>query len=566
MMKLFATILASIALTVSAGVVGPNDEKFCTLDASLIFVVDGSASVSDANFQKSKEFVSNFATAFKNQAGFKMGLVQFSDTTKVETSLTSNMDTVVTNANAMTQLKGNTNSRLGYTTGAQQLTGVSSDTKKFIVFMTDGKTDGGWVAALSQMVNYTAPDDTFYRGVASQGIQVIPFGVGTDYSMEEFKTMTGNDASFIVESSFDAMKKTISKFKTLACTAETECIGECSKKTKAVGTAGSHYVFKNNLCDAKYAVTSDKCVIVYGSTTVKNPSKTNTYEFTDTGTDISLYKTYDKLTCGTKPNMHFSVFPCDASAKPQPKITVAATEDQACTIANLTSSIEFAKAYLKPNKMNVCFDNWNWDTEFCAKKHAAKVKYALSNNTLERTPLPNIDAYATCNDTQCCFNVKEGFQGQSAYVFAYFDGEMTPETSKASDQFDIIRCSDLGVEGKFQHHFYVDVPIDEVKALTIKVSPTYVLDTILSVTLKSFRKIVGYDTFESIRVQNRKEKKDPADYYNVTVSMLVRRYAISQCDDHIVKSAVVTGLAGAIDKGFPYDEPTDPLGGKKIGL
>ena len=45
----------------------------------------------------------------------------------------------------------------------------------------------------------------------------------------------------------------------------------------------------------------------------------------------------------------------------------------------------------------------------------------------------------------------------------------------------------------------VDVPIDEVKAITLHVSPTYDLDHVESVTLKSFRKIVGYDTFNSIR-------------------------------------------------------------------
>jgi hypothetical protein len=61
--------------------------------------------------------------------------------------------------------------------------------------MTDGKTDGGWVASLNQMVNYTAPDDSFYRGIAAQGITVLPFGVGTDYSTEEFLTMTGNNPS-----------------------------------------------------------------------------------------------------------------------------------------------------------------------------------------------------------------------------------------------------------------------------------------------------------------------------------------------------------------------------------
>lgn len=65
------------------------------------------------------------------------------------------------------------------------------------------------------------------------------------------------------------------------------------------------------------------------------------------------------------------------------------------------------------------------------------------------------------------------------------------------------------------------VPIDEVEALGIKASPTFAQDNIQSVTLKSFRKVVGYDTFNSILKKDRDEKKDPSDYYNVTVSMMV---------------------------------------------
>merc|ERR1719329_103939 len=59
------------------------------------------------------------------------------------------------------------------------------------------------------------------------------------------------------------------------------------------------------------------------------------------------------------------------------------------------------------------------------------------------------------------------------------------------------------------HSQTVSVPIDEKRALTLKVSPTYTLDEVNSVTLKSFRKIVGYDTFESIRKKNRNEAKTP---------------------------------------------------------
>ena len=51
--------------------------------------------------------------------------------------------------------------------------------------------------------------------------------------------------------------------------------------------------------------------------------------------------------------------------------------------------------------------------------------------------------------------------------------------------------------GKRGTHFIV--PIDEKATMKIKVDPDYALDTVQSVTLKAFRKIVGYDTFDSIR-------------------------------------------------------------------
>jgi len=100
-----------------------------------------------------------------------------------------------------------------------------------------------------------------------------------------------------------------------------------------------------------------------------------------------------------------------------------------------------------------------------------------------------------------------------------------------------------------------DVPIDEAKAITLKVSPTYALDHVESVTLKSFRKVVGYDTFNSILKKDRDEKKDIADYYNVTVSMMVKRVpettAAPPLKDPYDGSKTLTQT---LDKGFPYDD------------
>ena len=101
------------------------------------------------------------------------------------------------------------------------------------------------------------------------------------------------------------------------------------------------------------------------------------------------------------------------------------------------------------------------------------------------------------------------------------------------------------------------VPIDEKRALTLKVEPTYALDSVNSVTLKSFRKIVGYDTFDSIRKKNRNESKDVSDYYNVTVSMMVQRKpaaaASAPSRDPYAPDGAPT-LASTLDKGFPYDD------------
>ena len=101
------------------------------------------------------------------------------------------------------------------------------------------------------------------------------------------------------------------------------------------------------------------------------------------------------------------------------------------------------------------------------------------------------------------------------------------------------------------------VPIDERRALSLTVSPNYALDTVNSVTLKAFRKIVGYDTFESIRKKDRAEVKDSSDYYNVTVSMMVQRkpVALSPAPKRdIYAPDGAPGLASTLDKGFPYDD------------
>ena len=99
----------------------------------------------------------------------------------------------------------------------------------------------------------------------------------------------------------------------------------------------------------------------------------------------------------------------------------------------------------------------------------------------------------------------------------------------------------------------VKVPIDEVEPVSIMASPGFERDDIQSVTLKAFRKVVGYDTFDSILRKDRRETKDPADYYNITVSMMVKR---NPKNTKTFEPATLDGkpLNKALDKGFPYDD------------
>ena len=334
---------------------------------------------------------------------------------------------------------------------------------------------------------------------------------------------------------------------------EIEVLGAGGNKNRTSSPVGHHVVFRNTFCRAMYKVDSKDCVKVYFSDIVANPGPTTSYQRLETGTDIDVFWNYEP-NCSGKKDLHMSIYPCDGHKPVQ--ATYSVEEGQPCSIKNVTSTITFNKYYLTPKAKDVCFDRFKFNNQYCQDKHGYKLEYDISLNKTDVTPPLFVAKTAVCykNDT-CCFHVDEkNFHGQTAYVHAFFDGiRDEDDTYMTSEAFDIIRCSDTG-KSHFEHSKYVDVPIDEVKALTLKVSPTYMMDTVMSVTLKSFRKVVGYDTFDSIRKQDRAEKKDLADYYNVTMSAMIMRYSMEQCNNKEVKLAVPE-LGKNIDKGFPYDEP-----------
>jgi hypothetical protein len=115
------------------------------------------------------------------------------------------------------------------------------------------------------------------------------------------------------------------------------------------------------------------------------------------------------------------------------------------------------------------------------------------------------------------------------------------------------------------NEFIVHAPIDEINPLTIKMSPTFERDTVLSARVGAFRKIVGYDTFDSILKQNRDEIVDPNDYYNVSINMMIKRVPTEGPGKVLDEWNGGSAIAPKLDKGFPYDDGDNTISDRVKG-
>ena len=108
-------------------------------------------------------------------------------------------------------------------------------------------------------------------------------------------------------------------------------------------------------------------------------------------------------------------------------------------------------------------------------------------------------------------------------------------------------------------------PIDEINPLTVKLAPTFSRDTVMSARVGAFRKIVGYDTFDSILKQNRDEIVDPNDYYNVSINMMIKRTPLDGPAKTLDEWNGGSAIAPKLDKGFPYDDGDNTISDRVKG-
>lgn len=111
----------------------------------MVFVLDGSGSVTEENFIKQKQFVKDVVLPLNlHQTGSRASVVQFSDWPELSIDWTSDLDEFYTGVDAIEYMGYRT-----FTADAMKFTyenlirNNARDVKKFVVLITDGASTNG---------------------------------------------------------------------------------------------------------------------------------------------------------------------------------------------------------------------------------------------------------------------------------------------------------------------------------------------------------------------------------------------------------------------------------------
>ncbi|EFC44248.1 predicted protein [Naegleria gruberi] len=119
----------------------------CSLDMDIIFVLDGSGSISDENWIKMKSFMGNVTRGFGSNispTGTNIGIIQFASsiTTHLQVNSGTSVDVVLSKISSASQLKSGTGSIAGINAAIDQMVsyGRKSIVNKMIIHVTDGES------------------------------------------------------------------------------------------------------------------------------------------------------------------------------------------------------------------------------------------------------------------------------------------------------------------------------------------------------------------------------------------------------------------------------------------
>ncbi|XP_053183672.1 collagen alpha-6(VI) chain-like [Scomber japonicus] len=189
-----------------------------TVSGDVIFLVDGSESISEKDFQKIKEFVKSIISKTTiSEDGVHVGIMQYSTEYKLEFSLNKhyNIDEMIEDINDMKQLSEGTRTGKAISAVSEYFNrnnGGRPELQQKLVVLTDGKSI----------------DDVSYPAAAlrEKGVTIYAIGVA-DANTVELENISGSKQRVYFEKDFDALKSWESQVVVELCKAGEDC-----KKTR----------------------------------------------------------------------------------------------------------------------------------------------------------------------------------------------------------------------------------------------------------------------------------------------------------------------------------------------
>ncbi|XP_078673450.1 collagen alpha-6(VI) chain-like [Branchiostoma floridae x Branchiostoma belcheri] len=178
----------------------------CNINSDLFFVLDGSGSVSNADFDKVKQFVKTVASAFTiGLTETRVGVLQYSDSNALECNLGDHADesSFVSAISTMTKLSGGTSTGAALEYARQNAAWRPAPTPKIMIVLTDGQSQDSVVAAS--------------QALAADGVTVFAIGVGNIDQSELLQIANNNPSHVFGLADFNVLARNINLIVSTVC-------------------------------------------------------------------------------------------------------------------------------------------------------------------------------------------------------------------------------------------------------------------------------------------------------------------------------------------------------------
>ncbi|XP_046883854.1 collagen alpha-1(VI) chain [Hypomesus transpacificus] len=161
-------------------------------DTDIVVMMDSSTSVGQRNFETSKTFVRRLAKRFltaekTGRANVRVGVAQYSRTSRIEAELTSNLTVLNDQIEAATFQNDGTDvtGAMSFAFERFQIRGPGANKKRKLVLFSDGRSQGVTTAMLEKRV----------RQLADAGVELYVISVGTQVNESNLRYMASRGRS-----------------------------------------------------------------------------------------------------------------------------------------------------------------------------------------------------------------------------------------------------------------------------------------------------------------------------------------------------------------------------------